>query len=509
MPTCRKILFIIIDQFRADCVTGALADHVQLPNMQAFRKDAVTFTSHYSVTNPCGPARASILTGLYAMNHRSVRNGAPLAAGISNLAIEARKSGFEPMLFGYTDTSQDPRNHHPSDPQLANEEMVMPGFREMLEMRYQASLPWQADLKAKGYKLPPFQQFYHPVSSVPGQPARLDDPAFYSENDSDTAFLTGAVLKELSVREHQNWFAHVNFIRPHPPLVAPVPYNQMYSSDDLPLPARMNTPEQEVAVHPFLVGALDHPKMEDIVRGFEGQLSRSDDTQVQTLRALYLALASEVDTHIGRLIAYLKDTEQYDDTLIVLTSDHGELLGDHHMWGKNNIFDSAYRVPLIIRDPSNPEQHGTTVSAFTESIDVTPTILDMIGGKIPAAMNGHSLRPFLEGQTPKSWRDCVLMELDFAEPDEDTIWQKTTGLGLREANLSILREERFKLVHFNGGLPPLLFDMQADPDEMDNIADDPAHSTTLLRLTQKLLSLPDATCRSHIVRYESDGHRHG
>ncbi len=112
MSQNRKVLFIIADQFRADCIDGALATHINLPNIQAFRKEAVTFTKHYSVTNPCGPARASILTGKYAMNHRSIRNGTPLADNIPNIALEARKSGYDPAVFGYTDTSADPRGRY-------------------------------------------------------------------------------------------------------------------------------------------------------------------------------------------------------------------------------------------------------------------------------------------------------------------------------------------------------------------------------------------------------------
>ena len=86
MSQDRKVLVVITDQFRADLISGALAGHVSLPNIDAFRKEAVTFTSHFSVTNPCGPSRASILTGRYAMNHRSVRNGTPLSDGITNIA---------------------------------------------------------------------------------------------------------------------------------------------------------------------------------------------------------------------------------------------------------------------------------------------------------------------------------------------------------------------------------------------------------------------------------------
>ncbi len=477
-----------MDQFRADCIDGALAEYVKLPHIRALQKEAVTFSNCFSVTNPCGPSRASIFTGRYAMNHRSVRNGTPLAAGIPNVALEVRKSGYEPLLFGYTDTSRDPRSCHPQDPDLKSEENVLPGFREMVEMRYQESYPWRADLKSKGYDIPDFSRFYHPVPSEPGQPARLDDPAFYRAEDSDTAFLTNRFLSEMAVRADQNWFALLTYIRPHPPLVAPVPYNRMYKGAELPLPVRMDSPEKEAAVHPFLRAAQIRPSLESIVRGFEGRIDANSDADVQGLRATYLGLATEVDTHIGRVVNFLKETGQYEETLIILMADHGEMLGDHHMWGKHNVYDQAFRTPLIIRDPGNPVQHGTQVDALVESVDVTPTILDILGGKVPVGMNGFSLKPFLEGENPEVWRDCVHLELDYGEPDEPTIWQKITGTVLHEANLAIIREERFKLVHFNGPLAPLLYDLENDPNEMENLADDPVHAATLLRLTQKLLS---------------------
>jgi len=101
-----KVLFIVIDQLRADCLTGALGQVLELPNIRALMAEGVTLAQHFTVTNPCGPARASLLTGLYAMNHRSVRNGTPLARHHTNLALEARKAGYEPLLFGYTDTWQ-------------------------------------------------------------------------------------------------------------------------------------------------------------------------------------------------------------------------------------------------------------------------------------------------------------------------------------------------------------------------------------------------------------------
>ncbi|MFK5998426.1 MAG: alkaline phosphatase family protein [Rhodobacterales bacterium] len=488
MTQARKVLFVIIDQFRADCIEGALAAHIKLPNIQAFRNEAVTFTQHFSATNPCGPSRASILTGRYAMNHRSIRNGTPLADDIPNIALESRKAGYDPMLFGYTDTSLDPRTRHPNDPDLTTEESLMPGFRQMLEMRLQESYPWRAYLKSKGYDLPDYSRFYDAISPDPSRAPRPDDPPFYKAEHSDTAFLTDALLHDLSVRTDQHWFALATYIRPHPPLVAPEPYNKMYDPRNLPDPARLASEAMQTAVHPFMAGAVQAVTLNSIVRGNGAALDNENAADVQQLRALYLGLASEVDHHFGRIISFLKETGQYDDTLLVLAADHGEMLGEHHLWGKHTPYDAAYRIPLIIRDPKNPAQFGTSVDAFTESVDLTPTILDMIGQRVPAGMDGVSLRPYLEGKTPENWRDCVHMELDFGEPDETTKWQEATGVSTNEANLAILRETRFKLVHFNGDLPPLLFDLENDPDELQDLAGDPAHAATLLRLTRKLLS---------------------
>lgn len=489
MAKAKNILIIIIDQLRADCVEGALGAHVDLPNIDALKKEAVTFTSHFSVVNPCGPSRASIFTGLYAMNHRSVRNGTPLANGISNIALEARKKNYEPLLFGYTDTSFDPRGLHPNDPDLQSDENILPGFREILEMRWRGSYPWRADLLAKGYDINDLHKIYHPVPKNPEDAPKPDDPAIYSAQDSGTAFLTDRFISEMSVRTDQDWFALLTYISPHPPLVAPAPYNQMYKGKNLPLPARMTTKQREMDVHPFLRCAAKYRGAKNMVLGCEDQVDPNNDDDIQMLRAVYLGMASEVDAHIGRVVEFLKTSGQYDNTMIVLQADHGELLGDHYMWGKQNVFDPAFKVPLIIRDPANSMQHGSVVTALTESVDITPTILDYIDMPIPPEMDGKSLQGFLAGKEPEAWRDCVHLELDFGDPIKPTIWQTELGIRLDDANLAILREEKFKLVHFNGGLDPLLFDLESDPFEMNNLADDPAFAPVLLRLTQKLLSL--------------------
>jgi arylsulfatase A-like enzyme len=476
MARAENVLFVVIDQLRADCVFGALAAHVALPNLRALMADGVTFRRHYSVVNPCGPSRASILTGQYAMNHRATRNGTPLPDDLPNLATEVRKAGWLPLLFGYTDTTRDPRTLPPGDPMLKSYEQVMPGFVEAVEMRLEESWPWRAHLAAKGYEVPPYPAIFRPAGP------RLDDPALYRAEDSDTAFLTDCALDAIRVRP-EGWFVHLTYIRPHPPFVAPAPYNRMYDPAALPLPVRAGTVAEERARHPFIASSHAKNPAAGTVEGFPDLAPT--DANIQTLRAIYLGLATEVDDHLGRIVGHLKERGLYDRTLIVVTADHGEMLGDHHVWGKSTFYDAAYHTALVIRDPDAPLR-GAQVDLPTEAVDVTPTILDCLGLDIPHTMDGRSLRPCLSGETPPDWRRYSFSELDFGDPVTPTLAQEALGLPAEAANLAILRGPTHTLVHFNGGLPPLLFDHRA-AGEMRDVAGDPAAAPVLLEMSRAML----------------------
>ena len=479
----KNVLFILIDQLRADCLSGALAEHVALPNLRALMAEAVTFEQNYTVVNPCGPSRASILTGQYAMNHRSVRNGTPLRHDTPTLPGEMRKAGYTPMLFGYTDTARDPRVHHPNDPAIRTYEQHMDGFQEMLEMRLEMSFPWRSDLITKGYKFDDYWDLHKPVSPT-GDKAKLNDPAPYRAEDSDTAFLTDKFLATLPAYQDQSWFAHLTYIRPHPPLVAPAPFNSLYDPADLPLPSRRGTIADECDMHPFFSPTTQAYTPASAVLGFP-DLEPTDDN-IQTLRALYLGLASEVDAHIGRVMQFLKDSGQEENTLVVLSADHGEMLGDRHSWGKFTVYDAAYKTPLIIRMPGNAARAGSVVREITESIDLTPTILDWVGQETPNAMDGASLLPLLHGETPADWRDYSFSELDFGDPEVPTIWQEMLGTSTSESNLAILRDGRFSLVEFAADLPPLLYDHRG-AGEMENLALIDEFQADLARLSRQML----------------------
>lgn len=471
--TKTNTLFIVIDQLRADCVFGSLSEHLDLPNIRALADDSVSFQSHYSVTSPCGPSRVSLLTAQYASNHGATRNGTPLKRDTPNLASVLRAQGHDPLLFGYTDTSQDPRFLPPDDPRLFSYEEVMPGFTEVVRMRLEGdSSAWETHLRQKGYDVPPYPALYRPAGDTP------DAPALYAAEDSDTAFLTDRTLADLSQRD-PGWFALLTYIRPHPPFVAPAPYNAIYDAARMPPPRQAADPDW----HPFVTTGRRNSSAASTVVGFP-DLPDTDET-TGMIRKLYFGLATEVDHHIGRVIGWLRETGQYDDTLIVLTADHGELLGDYGMWGKTTFHDAAFHVPLIIRDPA-AQARGHVVMTPTESVDVTPTILDCLGVSVPHSMDGRSLKPFLNRTVPETWKQVTVSELDFADPVTPTAWQTAHGLSIDAAKLAVLRKDSLRFVQFAGGLPPVLMDVSGGT-ETQNLAKNSSHSQTMLDLMQELL----------------------
>ena len=469
-----NILFVVFDQMRADCLFGALGESVALPNLRAFMADSVAFTNHVSVTSPCGPARASLLTGQYAMNHRSVRNGTPLPMNKPNLATELRRGGIAPLLYGYTDTAADPRHYDAGDPILTSYEQVMNGFTEALELRFDDSRTWRGHLEAMGYDVPAGNDLYVPTGDRP------DAPALYQADHSDTAFLTDRFLEDMPTRG-DGWCAHVTFIRPHPPFVAPSPYNNLVEAASMPAPAG-GIGEAFAAAHPFNGAATNYRQPHDMVCGFP-DLAPSLETTAM-LRAVYMGLVAELDHHFGRIISHLKSRGQYEHTLIVVTSDHGELLGDHGCWGKMNYLDAAFRVPLMVRVPG---ARPARVDLPTESVDVMPTILDWLGQDCPDTVDGHSLMPLARGEMPEGWRDYSVSELDFGDPVKPTAAQQQFGLSSHECGVAILRTARHSLVHFNGGLPPILFDHDGE-GEGRNIAGDSGADTVRLSMLERLLN---------------------
>jgi arylsulfatase A-like enzyme len=489
MKSGPNVLLITADQWRGDCLSGLDHPTVKTPHLDSLAADGVLFRNHFAQCAPCGPSRASLYSGQYMMNHRSVRNGVPLDARFTNVALEARKGGYDPCLLGYTDTSVDPREYHPDDPILSTYAGVLPGFRLMAPgTENDRNTAWRDYLAAKGYKIPSGRgEIRRPVPDYPGAEERGPTfaPSFYSAEDSDTAFMVNHAISFVESTDKQPWFLHLSVERPHPPFIAPEPYNAMFHPDDVPDFRRAPSPEDESLQHPFVAYMVRNHLGRD---GHNPVDQPATEQAMRQLRATYFGLMAEVDHHMGRLFARLKELGQYDDCLIVFTSDHGEQLWDHWLLGKEHYFDQSFHVPLIVRAPGDnmDKARGRIVEAFTESVDVMPTILDRLGLTIPLQCDGAPLSKFLTGGTPGDWRQEAHWELDFRDILEG-MPEKELGIRLDECSLSVVRDFDFKYVHFTA-LPPMLYDLKNDPNELHNVAEDSAYRDTALTFARKVLS---------------------
>ncbi len=483
-----NVLFITIDQWRADWLGANGNSKIKTPNLDRLAAMGTVFKNHYTCSAPCGPSRATLHTGMYPSNHRSIRNGTPLDASLTNLALEARKGGYEPTLFGYTDITADPRKKHQNDPDCKTYEGILDGYFVGARLN-ELSKPWLADLMNKGYDVKEAGYGIYepdPEFEMPEGRHITFAPARFKAVDSETAWLTNKAIDFVKSQFGDPFFCHLSYLRPHPPFIATPEYHRMYDPDDMSDPIEYGNPELVADKHPILELALEHIEQSTFFmpgRGLARDLSVED---VKQIKATYSALVSEVDANVGRLLEALEESGQLDQTLIVVTADHGEQLGDHHLFGKLGFYDQSFHIPLIIKAPQIADQKPGVVEAFTESVDIMPTILDMLALEVPRQCDGMSLYPWLKGDTPANWRDAVHWLFDFRDI-EHAIPEKALGLSHDECSLLVYRDDSFKYVHFVS-LPPLLFDLRNDPNEMHNLAEEPDYQAVVLDYTQKMLS---------------------
>lgn len=485
----RNVLFITADQWRGDCLGVAGHPCLQTPNLDALAASGVRFARHYAQCAPCGPSRASLHTGMYQMNHRSVSNGTPLDPRFTNTALEARRLGYDAALIGYTDTSPDPRDRDPRDPALQTYCGVLPGFRQLVPGS-EGPIAWLHHLQKHGHDV---EAVTHPEDEPavwdpsPDHPeASRRGPTFasapYPAELSDTAFSTDHAIDYIERAAGRPWFLHLSLLRPHPPFIAPAPWHAMYDPDDGPAFARHASRETEASVHPY-----ERFRQTQTRRYLDARkLDVTDERHQRQLRATYWGMMSEVDHHLGRLLAALEASGEAHNTLVVFTSDHGEQLLDHWQIGKLGYQEQSFHVPLIIRAPDMaPTVRGSVVDAFTENVDIMPTLVDWLGGRVPLQADGHSLLPWLAGEQP-AWRTAACYELDFRDVAQGRA-EQALGCARDACNFAVLRGEHWKYVHF-ADLPPLLFRIDDDPAELNNLADEPEYAGVVAVQCRALLS---------------------
>ncbi len=490
MPA-KNVLLIVVDQWRGLMLPKLGADYLKLPNIDRLSAEGVTFRNHFTQAVPCGPARASLLTGLYLMNHRAVQNTIPLSGRFTNLAHELRRGGYDPALVGYTTTTPDPRTTSPNDPRFFVLGDIMEGFHSVGSFENRnAYFGW---VESQGFKMPaPREDIWRPrQDSKEGNSkgGATEQPAVIPKELSDTAWFTERGLDYLRGNGGRKpWFLHLVYYRPHPPFIVSSPYNAMYRPQDMPKVARAASPEEEGKQNALLAHYVREVKQTSFFQDGKGLGSEMSEAEVAQMRATYCGLMSEIDDHLGRVFDYLKQTGQWDDTLIIFTCDHGEQLGDHHLLGKIGYFDESYRIPMIIRDPRREAggTRGTIVEKFTETIDTMPTILEWMGLPVPRQCDGESLLPFVEGSTPADWRTEVHYEFDFRD-----LWytkpETALGVPMDKCSLAVVQDDSYKYVHF-AALPPLFFDLKKDPNQFVNRATDPAYAARMGEYAAKMLS---------------------
>lgn len=472
MDNSRNILFITADQWRGDCLSLARHPVVKTPHLDQLASEAVVFRNHFTNAVPCGPSRACLHTGLYLHNHRSGRNGTPLDTRFTNWALELRAAGYDPALLGYTHTAMDPRGVPVDHPGLRNDEGILPGINPIVDMATLCT-PWRDFLQEKGYEVPENHGATYGARKSDEAVQNIPAPSLYSREHTDTCFLVDRTIEHIKEKNESNppnqgWCIHLSLRAPHPPWVAAEPYNSMYALDELPAPVRHATPEEQRSTHPWLEQHLLSDRNQSHTSSYRHKL----------LQASYYGLMSEVDEHMGRLIGHLKETNQLDNTLVIFTSDHGEQMGDHWLYGKESFYDQSFHIPLIIRAPG--KQPGS-IAAFTEHVDIMPTILSWLDLDVPRQCDGYSLMPLIEGNQPSDWRQSVHFEYDY----RNTSTQATLGTNMEAACMNIYRDNEYKYIHF-ADMQPLLFDLRKDPAELYNIAEE--NPLIAGEYAQKLLS---------------------
>jgi arylsulfatase A-like enzyme len=208
-----------------------------------------------------------------------------------------------------------------------------------------------------------------------------------------------------------------------------------------------------------------------------------DEVRLRVLTA-YMGLIKQIDDHIGRLMAFLKDAGRLDDTMIVFTSDHGDYLGDHWMGEKELFHEVSVRVPLIVYDPAREADgtRGTASDLFVEAIDLLPTFLDAHGAPLPMhRLEGRSILPLLRGGSAANWRDSVFSEIDYSFYAASDM----LDIELADARGYMIRTDRWKYVYFKK-FAPQLFDLHNDPDEYADLGTSSDHASIREEMQRRL-----------------------
>lgn len=504
-----NILFIMYDQLRFDYLSCAGHPHLHTPNFDRVAAMGVRFTNAYVQSPICGASRMSFYTGRYVSSHGAAWNGFPLRVGEHTLGDHLRDTGMDCWLIGKTHMKADKEGMKRlglAPDSVIGARQVECGFDVWIRddglwgsgpdgFYDEKRSPYNEYLKSKGYEgQNPWADFANAGINEDGNIAsgwmfaNADKPANIREKDSETPWLTARTIDFIEAQSGP-WCAHVSYIKPHWPYIVPAPYHDMYGLNHVPAASRHEVERDDP--HPVYAAYMENR----ISSAFQ-----RDDVRQKVIPA-YMGLIKQCDDQLGVLLDHLEKTGRLKDTMIVLTSDHGDYLGDHWLGEKDLFHDPSVKIPMIVYDP-RPEAdgtRGTTCDALVESIDLAPTFVEAAGGKVPDhILEGRSLLPWLHGEKPE-WREFAVSEFDFS-PTPQAV---KLGLEPRDCRLFMVFDGRYKLMHAEGGFRPMLFDLKHDPDEFHDLAKETGHRAEIDRL-YAMLAEWGRRCAQRVTRSDDD-----
>ena len=407
----RNLVFILIDDMRFDAM-GFMNPYYETPHMDQLAANGMVFENCFVTTSLCSPSRASILSGQFAHTHGVLDNGTLLPKGTPTFPQELQKSSYNTAFIGkwhMGGSSDAPR----------------PGFNHWVSFRGQGN-----------YR---DQTFNVNGEQVPRKGHTTDLIADYAVDFlKDTG--DGPFCLYLS---HKAVHAHFD---------PPERYKGSYAGKEFPKPASMANTEENYRGKPEWV-----KRQRQSWHGVDGMYNEKMD--FDTFVKSYPELLRAVDDSVGRVVETLRAAGKLDDTLILFTSDNGFQFGEHGLIDKRTMYEASIKVPLIAHCPAL-FKGGQRRTELVQNIDFAPTMLEAAGRPIPDTVQGRSFYGVLDG-TEKNWRDAILYEYFWERAFPHT----PTVLGVRT--------ERHKFMRYHGVWDRYeLYDLQEDPDEMNNLLGD-------------------------------------
>lgn len=441
-PDRPNILFIMVDEMKWNVMSCTGHPIVKTPHLDRLAGEGTRFATAYTVAPICTPSRYSFFTGRYAHVHGATDNSTPTREPQVLLPTILQHAGYQTAISG--------KLHFLP----ANLDYDFDYFWSFSGEGPRKLPTWPQDVEQKHGRNAARKLEIQPF---PDDPLGRDlGKLKYPKEDAQTFWITDRAVDFLRQRDRRKpFFLFVSYLDPHSPSHLCEPYWNMFEADQIPLPPTFKPDPSK----PSQTAANRHEV--------------NDPTIVKAMLAAYYAKVTMVDDNVGRLLAQLSELGLAENTLIVFTADHGNMLGDLNRWFKGVMYEGSTRIPLLIKAPGTSRfaaqfNRGKVVSNIVENIDVMPTLCELAGVPLPSqGIQGRSLTKLVAGTEP-DWK-----ELAFAERGSSMV---------RTAQYKFIKNAK---KNERGGAAEL-YDLTKDPLETNNLAGDPAHAATLQELAARL-----------------------